>query len=312
MLNVLLGMATIILAGIGWRILLGRKSAEIIRSHLTQSVYHIFLPALVLHVLWQSTVDLNTIRIPVVASLSVLLSLLAAFLLYGNGALVRAFLSGNPNKRIGALLLASAFGNFSYLGLPVLSQTFGEWAQVIAIQFDLLASTPILFSVGIILARYYGSSETGIHPLLSLFQVPAIWAAVAGLLLSISVIPMPIWVNETLATLGAAVVPLMLLSVGMALRWQSGWAARIPVLLPVLSIQLLLMPLIAWGASIGVGMPEQYLAPTIIEAAMPTMVLGLVICDRFKLDVALYAEAVTLTTVCAMLTLPLWLELASG
>lgn len=311
MFNVLLGMAAIILAGIGWRMLLGRKSAETIRSHLTQSVYHIFLPALVLHVLWQSPVDLNTIRIPVVAALSVLLSLLAAFLIYGNGALVRFFLAGNTNKTIGAVLLASAFGNFSYLGLPVLSQTFGDWAQVIAIQFDLLASTPILFSVGIILARYYGSSATGIHPLLSLFQVPAIWAAIAGLLLSISAIPMPLWVNETLATLGAAVVPLMLLSVGMALSWQSGWAARIPVLLPVLSIQLLFMPLIAWGASIGVGMPEQYLAPTIIEAAMPTMVLGLVICDRFKLDVVLYAEAVTLTTVCSILTLPLWLQFAS-
>jgi len=311
MINVLLGMAAIILAGIGWRILLGQKSAESIRSHLTQSVYHIFLPALVLHVLWQSPVDLNTIRIPVVAALSVLLSLLAAFLLYSNGALVRAFLAGKPDKMIGALLLASAFGNFSYLGLPVLSQTFGDWAQVIAIQFDLLASTPILFSVGIILARYYGRSGSGIHPLLSIFQVPAIWTAIAGLLLSISATPMPQWVNETLATLGAAVVPLMLLSVGMALRWQSGWAARIPVLLPVLAIQLLLMPLIAWGASIGVGMPAQYLAPTIIEAAMPTMVLGLVICDRFKLDVALYAEAVTLTTVCSILTLPLWLQFAS-
>ncbi|MFQ5344402.1 MAG: AEC family transporter [Mariprofundus sp.] len=311
MFNVLLGMAAIIVAGVGWRILLGGKLAETIRSHLAQSVYHIFLPALVLHVLWQSPIDLNTIRIPVVAALAVLLSLLAAFLLYGNGALVRAFLPGNANKTIGALLLASAFGNFSYLGLPVLSQTFGDWAQVIAIQFDLLASTPILFSVGIILARYYGNSGTGIHPLLSLLQVPAIWAAVGGLLLSSFSISVPVWVDNALVTLGAAVVPLMLLSVGMALRWQSGWAARIPVLLPVLVIQLLLMPLIAWAAAIGVGMPAQYLAPTIIEAAMPTMVLGLVICDRFKLDVAFYAEAVTLTTVCSMLTLPMWLQIAS-
>ena len=37
------------------------------------------------------------------------------------------------------------------------------------------------------------------------------------------------------------------------------------------------------------------------------MVLGLVICDRFRLDSALYAEAVTLSTACAMLTLPVWL-----
>ncbi|MBL4775698.1 MAG: AEC family transporter [Mariprofundus sp.] len=311
MTNVLVGMAAIILAGIGWRMLLGQASAETARSHLTQAVYHVFLPALVLHVLWQFPLGLNTIRIPVVAALSVLLSLLAAFLLYGNGKLVKAFLPGNSNKAVGALLLAAAFGNFSYLGLPVLSQTFGTWAQVVAIHFDLLASTPILFTIGIVLSRYYGSSSDKMHPLLSLFQVPAIWAALVGMILSFSATAMPVWLDETLATLGAAVVPLMLLSVGMALRWQSGWASRIPVLLPVIAIQLALMPLIAWAACLGVGMPEKYLAPAVIEGAMPSMVLGLVICDRFKLDVALYAEAVTLTTVLSLFTLPLWLKLLS-
>jgi len=311
MIQVLLGMAAIIVVGVGWNLLLGRKSSDTMRAYLAQAVYQLFLPALVLRVLWQAPVDLNTLRTPLVAALSVLLSLLTAFLLYGNGKLVRAFLPGTSNKAVGALLLASAFGNFSYLGLPVLSQTFGEWSQVIAIQFDLLASTPILFTAGVLLARYYGSSSEGMHPLLSLFQVPALWAAIAGLVLSIFAIPIPAWANESLVTLGAAVVPLMLLSVGMALRWQSGWASRAPVLLPVLAIQLMLMPLIAWGASIGVGMPAQYLPPAVIEAAMPTMVLGLVICDRFKLDVALYAEAVTLTTACSILTLPLWLQLVS-
>jgi len=312
MFNILLGMSAIIIVGIIWKTVLGQKSAETIRTHLAQSVYHIFLPALVLHVLWQFPVGLNTVRIPVVAILSVSLALLAAFLLYGNGRLVRAFLPGNSNKAVGALLLASAFGNFSYLGLPVLSQTFGAWAQVVAIHFDLLASTPLLFTIGIILARYYGSSGgAAMHPLLSLFRVPAIWAAIAGLLFSAFRIPMPVWLDESLGTLGAAVVPLMLLSVGMALRWQSGWAARVPVLLPVIMIQLVLMPLIAWGASIGVGMPADYLAPVVIEGAMPTMVLGLVICDRFKLDVGLYAEAVTLTTICSLLTLPLWLQAVS-
>jgi len=311
MFNVLLGMAAIIVAGIGWRMLLGGKSADAIRSHLAQAVYQIFLPALVLHVLWRAPVDLNTIRIPLVATLSVLLSLLTAFLIYGNGKLVTAFLPGNSNKMIGALLLASAFGNFTYLGLPVLSQTFGAWAQIVAIQFDLLASTPILFTVGIILARYYGQKSADMHALISLLRVPPIWAAVAGLLLSGFAVAMPGWLDTALASLAGAVVPLMLLSVGMALNWQSGWLARIPVLLPVLLIQLLLMPLISWGASIGVGMPPKYLPPAIIEAAMPTMVLGLVICDRFKLDASLYAEAVTLTTALSLLTLPLWLRLAT-
>ena len=120
---------------------------------------------------------------------------------------------------------------------------------------------------------------------------------------------MPTWVDESLGVLGAAVVPLMLLSIGMALRWQAGWIKRIPVLLPMVLIQLIFMPLVVWGAAIGVGMPENLLAPAVIEGAMPTMVLGLVICDRFKLDTSLYAEAVTVTTALSLISLPLWLEM---
>ncbi len=306
--NILFSMVAIIVAGVSWRLVLGGKAAESIRSNLALAVYHLFLPALVLHVLWLAPVDVNTLRIPLISALSVLLSMLAAFLVYGNGFIVRKFIPVNPNRVTGALLLAAAFGNFSYLGLPVLSQAFGSWSQMVAIQFDLLAGTPLLFTIGIMLARHYGSSSSGSHPLLALFQVPAFWAAIAGLLLSAGQISMPVWLDQSLALLAAAVVPLMLLSVGMALRWQSGWTSRIPVLFPVIMIQLLLMPLIAWASSIGVGLPDRLLGPAVIEGAMPTMVLGLVICDRFKLDVAIYAEAVTVTTLLSLLTLPLWLH----
>ncbi|MDX8407565.1 MAG: Auxin Efflux carrier, partial [Mariprofundaceae bacterium] len=91
MFTVLLGMAVIILVGVVWRVILGGKTAEDIRSHLALAVYHIFLPALVLHVLWQTPVDANSLRIPVIAAACVLFSLLAAFMIYGNGRLVQAF-----------------------------------------------------------------------------------------------------------------------------------------------------------------------------------------------------------------------------
>jgi len=253
-------------------------------------------------VMWQTPVSLNLLRVPVVAAISVLLCLITAAMVYGDG---KRF---GGRRAAGAMLLASGFGNFTYLGLPVLTQTFGPWAQSVAIPFDLFASTPLLFTVGIMLARHYGNATGSVHFLIELIRVPALWAAIGGLLLSMANIPAPAWLDEALGVLGAAVVPLMLLSIGMALSWQSGWLRKIPVLLPMLLIQLGLMPLIVWGASIGVGMPERWIAPGVIEGAMPAMVLGVVICDRFKLDSTLYAEAVTISTALSLLTLPLWLQ----
>ncbi len=302
MQSVLLAMASIILAGMAWRLWLGAEHAERIRGVLAGAVYQLFLPALVLHVLWSTPVDLNTLRIPVVAAAAVLGSMMLAYLMYG-----RVLSDRTNHAAVGALLLASAFGNFTYLGLPVLTQTFGEWSQFIAIQFDLLASTPLLFTVGILLARHYGKADDG-HPFLDLLRVPAIWAASFGLLFSSLHLEAPAWLEQALRTLGSAVIPLMLLSVGMALRWQAGWLARAPMLLPMLGLQLFVMPLIAWALCRALGVPEQLLAPMVIEAAMPCMVLGLVICDRFRLDASLYAEAVTVSTLLSFLTLPLWLH----
>jgi hypothetical protein len=311
MFAILLGMSAIIIAGLLWRMLLGSQKAEALRSHLVRSVYDIFLPALVLHVMWQTEVSLNSVRLPLVSALAILLSLLAASLIYANGKWLPGS-SIQKRKAVGALLLASSFGNFTYLGLPVLTQAFGPWAQSVAIHFDLFASTPLLFTVGILIAGHFGSSTKKAHIGVELIRVPALWAAIAGLLASSIQIPMPSWLDESLGVLGAAVVPLMLLSIGMALSWQPGWARRIPLILPMVGIQLILMPLIVWGASIGVGMPTHLLAPAIIEGAMPTMVLGLVICDRFKLDAGLYAEAVTITTALSLLTLPFWLGLVTS
>ncbi|MDX8412046.1 MAG: AEC family transporter [Mariprofundaceae bacterium] len=303
MLTILIGMAAIILLGIFWRTMLRQRPADAIRGHLARAVYEVFLPALVLHVMWRTDISLDTLRVPVVSAIGVLISLLAAYLIYGDG---KKF---GGKKAAGAMLLAAGFGNYTYLGLPVLTQTFGEWSQAVAIPYDLFASTPLLFTVGIMLAGHYGSAAKAAHPGVELLRVPALWAAVGGLMFSVFEMPIPDWLDQMLGVLGAAVVPLMLLSIGMALRWQSGWASRLPVLAPVILIQLLFMPLVVWAACIGVGMPEKLLAPTVIEGAMPCMVLGLVICDRFKLDASLYAEAVTITTGLSLLTLPLWLKL---
>jgi len=305
MMTVLLTMTGVIVLGCIWRQRLGQATADQIRQNLTRSVYELFLPALVLQMLWQSPLDINTLRIPAIAAICVLSAMLLARLCYA--------IPGNwrPDQpALGALLLASAFGNFTYLGLPVLSQAFGPESAIIAIQFDLLASTPLLFTVGVLVATRYGHSDSDLrHAMGQMLRVPALWAAVVGLLLSGFGVPAPEALLQLLTLLGTAVIPLMLLSVGMALRWQSGWAARIPMLLPVLLAQLIAMPALAWLLCVWWQMPPTLLPQIVIEAAMPSMVLGLVVCDRFGLNTSLYAEAITVSTLLSLLTLPMWLML---
>jgi len=55
-----------------------------------------------------------------------------------------------------------------------------------------------------------------------------------------------------------------------------------------------------------IGLSIELIEQVVIVAAMPTMVFGIVISERYQLDTELYAAAVATTTLFSLLTLPVW------
>ncbi len=296
---VLIQMAALIACGVAWRFLMPRDmDIAVARRVLTGLVYNLLLPALVLIVLWKAPLGWDALRIALVAALAVLAALALTWWGY------RRF--GTPKAMAGALILAAAFPNATYLGLPVLEKTFGPWARSVAIQYDLFACTPLLLTVGIMVARLHGSADEADRPFLALVKVPPLWAALTAVILNLGGVAFPSGLEAFLQTLANGVVPLMLIALGMALTLDLQQFRRLPVLAPALAVQLLLMPLIAWAAGYVIGLEGDRLTATVLEAAMPCMVLGVVLCDRYGLDTGLYATTVTLSTALSLLTLPLW------
>jgi len=295
----LIQMMLIIACGVGWRILKpAGLTAMQTRLVLTSVVYYLLLPTLILDVLWTATLGQHSIEFSlfgistIVTSLALMWSVLLLFKL-------------KPAQK-GALLLVTAFPNVTYLGLPVLEQVFGAWARSVVIQIDLFAFSPLLFTVGILIARHYGEDKGHHRALFSFLNTPPFWAAITAVVLNLTHIPVPEWLNGTLEKLSAAVAPLMLFSLGLALSWNSIKLRNIPYIIPVIGIQLLLMPYIATQMMYFSSMSSEYQAAVVLDLAMPSMLMGIVFCDRYKLDSELYAMAVTLTTLCSLISLPYW------
>lgn len=299
MISVILQMAAIIALGQIWRhIELGGLTADRARGALTASVYYLFLPALVLSVLWRAPIGLESIKISLSAGSGVLLSM-ALMLVYGR-------LVHLPRPQFGALLLAASFPNATYMGLPLLGSLFGDPGRAVAIQYDLFACTPLLLSVGILMAARFGSHDEVIHPIKTLLRVPPLWAAVIGTVLNLAGVVQPEWAAGLLGRLGSAVVPIMLVALGMSLRLATLTPRHVLRVSPAIVIQLLLMPLVVLVATILLGVTGDVRTGVVLEGAMPVMVLGLVLCDRFGLDTGMYATTASASTVLALLTLPLW------
>lgn len=297
--------AILILCGVMWRVITPQGlDADTLRNSLTTLVYMLLLPALVLVVLWRAELTLDAIKVALLATLGIGVGMGAAWLWFRRKRPAAAAL--------GALLLAAAFPNATYMGLPVLEASLGPWARAVAIQYDLFACTPLLLSAGVMLAQHYGGSGESAHPLRNLLRVPPLWAALAGVALNLGQVPLPSLAGGVMDMLAAGVVPLMLFSLGLGLRWGAGWGNRLALVMPVVLIQLLITPLVVYGASDLAGLQGAVRTAVVLEAAMPSMVLGIVLCDRYRLDTNLYAMAVTLSTALSIVTLPMWFALAGG
>jgi predicted permease len=298
--------AILILAGVLWRVIKPQGiDADQLRSSLTGIVYNLLLPALVIGVLWSAELSTASFVIVLMAAVGVFSGMGLAW--------VWLRLFPQPLPATGALLLAAAFPNATYLGLPVLESVLGESARAIAIQYDLLACTPILLSVGILLAIHYGTNkEHNPQIVKNLLRVPPLWAAIIGLLLNLTEIPEPQILQQLFQMLGNGVVPLMLFSIGLSLRWRAGWSQQLTQVFPVVAIQLVLTPTIIFLLVPLFGIDARTEMAVVLEAAMPSMVLGIVLADRYGLDSHLYAMAVTISTALSLITLPLWYSIIGG
>jgi predicted permease len=292
-------MTVIMALGTGWRFLKpAGLTAEQTREVLTTVTYYLFLPALVIEVLWQADIGIQSLGFTALGMVAVISGMCLAWLM--------CKLFHLSDSRTGAIILASAFPNVTYLGLPVLEQTFGFWARSVVIQLDYFAASPLLFTLGVLVARHYGREQHKPKFILSFLNTPPFWAAFVAVLLNTYHVPSPAWLMGTLQKMSAVVVPIMLFSLGLALNWSSIRLKNSPYVLPVVLVRMLLVPTLLFWIIDWFPIADKEKAAAVLDLSMPSMVLGIVFCDRYKLDSGLYAMAVTVTTLLSLISLPFW------
>jgi len=248
-------------------------------------------------------VDRTFLAVPLTAAAVTLLSLAAGAALYLGLPWFRA----TPRPAIGVLLLSAAFGNVTYLGLPVITEILGSRYGYIAILYDLLATTPVLLTVGMLTAARFGSGGTVslAASLRRVLMLPPLWGVALGV--AAHAVPVPKTVLDAAQLMGRAVIPVMIFTVGLALDFRD--IKRLPVTLPALAVKLLLAPVLAWAFARLAGMSGDALRAVVIEGAMPVMVLSLVLADEFELDVPLAATCIAVSTVASFFTLPMMMKI---
>jgi hypothetical protein len=136
---------------------------------------------------------------------------------------------------------------------------------------------------------------------------PVVLPVLAGLAVNLSGIALPGLVDETLATLGQAVVPVCLVLIGVSLaHYGIGETMRGAVVLSV--VKLVVQPAIIFAvARFGLGMTGVPLAVVVMLAALPVGSNALIFAQRYQALQAETSTAIVVSTVAFVATAPLWL-----
>ncbi|MBF0320950.1 MAG: AEC family transporter [Nitrospirae bacterium] len=308
--HTLLSFGLVIVAGAIFR-RLHSSSAATVRHSINLCVFNVFLPALCLRIFYTARVDAEALLVPLTAVLTICASLALAWMVYV--PLSKRLKIGGDET--GILIIGSAFGNVTYLGLPVITELYGFEASKYPIYYDLLATTPILWLVGAQVACRFGSCQKmpgskirdSIRTIVSL---PPLWGCLLGVVLQVGHIPLPEFVLKALTMLGGLVVTLMIFSIGLAITMPKVKHAAAAA--PAALIKLAVSPILGYAFARAVGVQGIALKSCVIEGAMPVMVLSLLIADRFNLNAPLAAFMIVATTGLSFAVLPIVASIMSG
>ena len=206
------------------------------------------------------------------------------------------------------LLLCVGLCNSSFIGYPMVRALLGEDAVQYAVVYDQFGTFLLLSTVGLyIVARYSGDSVPGARQVaLRIARFPPVWALLAGL----TVMPEqpPEWIASGLRRLAEAMLPLVMLAVGLSIQLKMPRDEVKPLAVGLL-LKLLVLPALALPLALLFGLQDKMLQVSVLESAMPTMITAGALAIAHNLAPRLAAALVGYGILLSLLTLPGWLWL---
>lgn len=263
---------------------------------LDHGVLWITLPALILAKLPDLTIGADLV-VPVLAAWACV-ALAAGSVLVG----ARRFGWGRPT--VGALLLVTALGNTTFLGLPMVESLLGKPELARALAFDQLGSFFGLAVYGSFIAARFGHGDTGWRPVVDrLIRFPPFIAVVLSF--GLRAAALPVGLDDALGDVGRMVSPLAMLALGLRFRVAASAHGR-QAAMWCLGTKMVVLPLTVLATAIVVGgTRDPAWRASVLEAGMPPMVTAGVVAARAGLDEELATTVVGVGLLLALISIPL-------
>ena len=262
---------------------------------LNKLVINVAMPCLIFSSLYSADLS-NMIALAIMPMINVVVATISGLIVFT----ILTFKNYSKERKWGAVVPV-VIGNTAFLGFPMVLGVFGQSALVKAIFYDMGTLMMFLSLSVILMINFGGTLKEVVKRILSF---PILWAVIIGISFNLLNIPIGEIASNLIGYLSAAAIPVIMISLGISLRFKGIFRNLNMVSLSVI-VKLLIAPIIALILVniIGLSGIESNIAVT--EAAMPSGMLTLILAAMYKLDFNLAADCTIVTTIFSLITLPI-------
>lgn len=256
--------------------------------------YLLLFPALIVRVLANAPLD----RVP----WRIAAALVAAQLVMAAIGHCARFWPGLARPTIGSIIQSNVRWN-TFVALSLAGALYGQEGLALT-AVAAAAMIPTANIIAVLAFSRYGVSEVRRHPFVEVLQNPLVLASVVGGVLNVSGITLPEAADRVLRLLSEAALGLGLLAAGAGVDLAALARAGTRTLVWSL-VRLLVMPGVALGVALALGVSGVGLAVIAIAAATPTATNGYILARQLGGDAPFMANLIAAQTILAALTMPL-------
>ncbi|MDP1653512.1 MAG: AEC family transporter [Rhodocyclaceae bacterium] len=210
--------------------------------------------------------------------------------------------------------LGGVFSNNVMLGVAIAKTTLGD-AALPTVSLVIVFNALILWTLVTVSVEWARHGEFSLHGFgktaRGVLTNPIVASILAGTLWGFAGIPLPVFIDQPLAMLGQAAVPLSLVALGMGLaayRIRDGLAQSAAIC----AIKLGVQPLVVWLLARALGLPP---LETQVVTMLASLAMGInvyMMSQQFRTMQGPIAAGLVLSTLLSSVTTPLVLALTSG
>lgn len=263
---------------------------------LSRTAYYLFIPAFVFNIISQAQVKAATAAEMISYTLLThVISALAGFIL--------AKLLRRSKQMTAAYVMIAVFGNVGNFGLSLIDFRLGKAAEIPAtIYFISILVISFIICVGIASWTHHG----GVSAIFSVFKTPALLALFPAVFFYATDFEVPLFISRMTGLLGKAMVPTMLVTLGVQLSDIKKFDFQMDMLFASL-IRLLGAPLIAIGLAGFFSLSGVNLKAGILQAGMPIAILVSIIAIEHNVVPEFVTKTVLFSTIISLITLTILL-----